>query len=529
VPLAVVSVIGVVVTAWVIGRDLWFFSDDWNIFANYHSGNLLEPFNGHLSLFPAGVYQALFHTLGVGSYWPYRLFGLLGYALLGFVVLRFTRRRAGDVAALLAVTAVMWSSAATTNVMFPFLVNYSLPIACLVAVWDALDRGSRRAEVEGSLWLTLALATSGLGLMVAAALAVELAWTRAPLRRWLTYAPGPILWLAWYVGHRNATPITHDVGEALRYGARMFLGGTTALAAGWKPGGWALAIAFAVLVVASIVWRTFDARALGALVAPLAFIGTTALTRTAIVPPIPPDEVRYRWAVAAYVVLAVVIMWRRDRIPVGATARTVAACTAGAVLVVGGVRLVDGTSSADGVNGMRNWTDLVVGNEPGLRAVTVAVESVPRPANPNQRLPLSFVKITAAGYLGAVRDVGSPNAGYRFTDRGGHHDQVTFADHYLIEQSRTSVRPLPSDLTCTTAPTNTAPAGSSVLVDTRRATQPGALRIARFGTIPDAPIVPLPRSTVGVIRLPADPSYVDARALDYRFAAPAGVSLRVCS
>jgi hypothetical protein len=518
-----------VVTAWVIGRRLWFFSDDWNIFANYHSGNLLEPFNGHLSLFPAGIYQALFHTVGVGSYWPYRVFGLLGYALLGFVVLRFTRRRAGDVAALLAVTAVMWSSAATTNVMFPFLVNYSLPIACLVAVWDALDRDTQRADVEGSLWLTLALATSGLGLMVAAALVVELAWKRAPLRRCLTYAPGPILWLAWYVGHRNATPITHDVGEALRYAARMFLGGTTALAAGWKPGGYVLAIAFAALVLASLGWRTFDARALGALVAPLAFIGTTALTRTSIVPPIPPDEVRYRWAVAAYLVLAVVIMWRRDRIPLGATARTVGAVAAGVVLVVGGVRLVNGANGADGVNGMRNWTDLVVGNEPGLRAVTVAVESVPRPADPNQRLPLSFVKITAAGYLGAVRDVGSPNAGYRFSGRGGHHDQVTFADHYLIEQSRTRVVPLPSGLTCTASSTDTAPAGSSLLVDTRRASQTGSLRIARFGTLPDAPTVPLPRSSVGFIRLPADPPHVVGRAIDYLFAAPAGVSLRLCS
>ena len=263
--------------------------------------------------------------------------------------------------------------------------------------------------------------------------------------------------------------------------------------------------------------------------APVAFIGTTALTRTAIVPPIPPDEVRYRWAVAAYLVLAVVIMWRRDRIPLGATVRTVAAFLAGAVLVVGAVRLVNGANGADGVNGMRTWTDLVVGNEPGLRAVTVAVESVPRPADPSQRLPLSFVKITAAGYLGAVHDVGSPNDGYRFTHRAGHQDQVTFADHYLIEQSRTRVAPLPPGSNCAAEPVDTAPAGSSVLVDTRRASQPGALRIARFGSLVDAPTVPLPRSTVGIIDLPADPPHVDGRAISYRFAAPAGVSLRLCS
>ncbi len=61
------------VAAAVAGRDLWFFSDDWNIYADYHDGNLLTPFNGHLSLVPAGIYRVLFHTAGMGSYLPYRM------------------------------------------------------------------------------------------------------------------------------------------------------------------------------------------------------------------------------------------------------------------------------------------------------------------------------------------------------------------------------------------------------------------------------------------------------------------------
>ncbi len=520
VALAAVSIGGVVVTAWIIGRALWFFSDDWNIFANYHSGNLLQPFNGHLSLFPAGVYQALFHSVGVDSYWPYRLVGMAGYAFLGIEVFRYSRRRVGDVAALLAVTVVMWSSAATTNVMFPFLVNYALPIACLVAMWRVLDRDSPRDDVIGSLWLTLALATSGLGLMAVAALGVELVWRRAPVRRWLTYAPGPVLWLVWYVGHRDATPITHDIGGAIRYGARMFLGGTTALAAGWKPGGVVLAVVFAALVVASIVWRGFDARALGALVAPLAFIVTTSLTRTAIVPPIPPDEVRYRWAVAAYLVLAAVVLWRRGRVHVERPVAIAAAVVASAVVVAGGVRLVDD---------MRAWTDLVVGNEPGLRAVTLAVETVDHPKDPQMRIPLSFVKITAEGYRAAVDDVGSPNEGHRFDATAHlHADQASFADHYLIEQSRTRLQPVPPGVTCTGPTAGTAPADHYVEVDTRGATGPGALRIARFGSLDDAPTVALPPSTTGIVHLPADPSYVDASAVPYRLSAPAGVSVRLC-
>ena len=94
--LAAVGVVaGLMAAALVLGRRLWFFSDDWNIFAEYHAGNLLEPFNGHLSLVPAGAYQLLFHTQGVGSYLPYRLCGLAALCLLGFEVARFSRPRVG--------------------------------------------------------------------------------------------------------------------------------------------------------------------------------------------------------------------------------------------------------------------------------------------------------------------------------------------------------------------------------------------------------------------------------------------------
>ena len=51
---AAVSIGGLLALVAVLGRHLWFFSDDWNILVEYHDGNLLEPFNGHLSTIPAG-------------------------------------------------------------------------------------------------------------------------------------------------------------------------------------------------------------------------------------------------------------------------------------------------------------------------------------------------------------------------------------------------------------------------------------------------------------------------------------------
>ena len=116
------------------------------------TGNLLEPFNGHLSLVPAGLYQLLFHTVGVGSYLPYRLCGLVALGILAFQVGRFSHRRVGAWAAALAVTAVVWNSAGNTDVLFPFLMNFSLPIAALVALWWHLDRDEPRHDAAAAAW-----------------------------------------------------------------------------------------------------------------------------------------------------------------------------------------------------------------------------------------------------------------------------------------------------------------------------------------------------------------------------------------
>jgi len=42
---------------------------------------------------------------------------------------------------------VIWGSGGVTNLMFPFLVNFSLPIAALVGSWILLDRETTRADL----------------------------------------------------------------------------------------------------------------------------------------------------------------------------------------------------------------------------------------------------------------------------------------------------------------------------------------------------------------------------------------------
>lgn len=436
-----------------MGRRLWFFSDDWNIFAGYHSGNLTEPFNGHLSLVPAGIYQTLFHTAGVGSYTPYRIAGLLGLAILGFQLARWTSSSVGPLLATFAVVAVMWNSSGASNVMFPFLMNFSLPIAALLAVWWHLDRvdavdetdspatppirkQSTRHLVAISLWLTLALATSGLGVMAAVAVAVELLLRRAPPKQWIPWAVPVALWSIWFLGHRGANDISTDVTAVVPYALRMLLAGSTAIAAGWKPLGVLLGFILLISVVALTVRnRRLDPRVAAALSAALAFAVLTSLTRQNTVVPIAPDELRYGWTIGAYLVLTAVALVPAGRHPVAPGSRSAVAgvaipagvlgLVAAAILIPGAVRLTDG---------MDDWADQVADAAPGLRSNIYAAEALGTGRIPADAVigPLSYVPVSAQDYLDAVADVGSPLQGSTTSDIGGRPEQRTEADNLLF-------------------------------------------------------------------------------------------------
>jgi hypothetical protein len=433
----------ILLAAW-MGRRLWFFSDDWNILAGYHSGNLLEPFNGHLSLVPAGIYQTLFHTAGVGSYTPYRVAGLLGLGMLGFQLARWTSSSVGPLLATCAGVAVMWNSSGASNVMFPFLMNFSLPIAALLALWWHLDqveavdemdstapppirKQSTRHLVAIALWLTLALATSGLGVMAGVAVAVELLLRRAPPKQWIPWAVPVGLWSIWFLGHRGANDISTDVTAVVPYALRMLLAGSTAIAAGWKPLGVLLGFILLFGVVAlTIRHRRLDPRVAAALSAALSFAVLTSLTRQDTIVPIAPDELRYGWTIGAYLVLTAVALVPADRDPVTPDRRSaVAGVVAAAILIAGAARLADD---------MGDWADQVADAAPGLRSNIYAAEALGTDRIPADTVigPLSYVPVSAQDYLAAVADVGSPLQGSTTSDIGGRPEQRTEADKLLF-------------------------------------------------------------------------------------------------
>ncbi|MFN7148886.1 MAG: hypothetical protein ACK4V6_05335 [Microthrixaceae bacterium] len=518
-----------------LGRRLWFFSDDWNILAEYQRGGLLEPFNGHLSLLPAGAYQLVARTFGTGSYLPYRLLGLAALVVLGFQLVRAMSERlawspVGSWYVALAVSAVMWNPSGVTNVMFPFLMNFSIPIAALLAIWWHLDRGRLRNDVAASLWLAAALATSGLGIMTLGAVVVELVLSRASWRRWLVLSPAPVLWAIWFLSNRGSSAWSTDVAEVLSYAGRMLLGATTSLAAGWELGGVVLAVAMVgVVALGALRWRSLDARALAALAAPTGFALSTALTRLDIVPAIPPDELRYSWSIAAYLVIAAVVLWRpdewlRSHRPVALGISALAAV----VVVIGAVQLVDD---------MGDWADTVAAARPGLTAVLRATEAIgAERIDPERVLPLSYVPVTAGDYLAAVAAVGSPVGGA--PDRVAAENGVN-ADLLLLEQLDVALRP--AEAGCTVPGTVRSvesgvvefAAGSELRIRDipADAAEPGLSRFAaQDAAVPLAwPVPPVDLGPEGVsLALPGDVDGGASAALPYRLTLPAGATVELC-
>lgn len=70
-----------VVILW-IGRNQWFFGDDWATLVPHNDGNLLLPHVGHWNLVPAMVFPLVRNWLGLGSSLPFLALGLAVVLLL---------------------------------------------------------------------------------------------------------------------------------------------------------------------------------------------------------------------------------------------------------------------------------------------------------------------------------------------------------------------------------------------------------------------------------------------------------------
>ncbi len=288
-----------------VGRGTGFWFDEWNwVFARrgWNADALLAPHNEHLSLLPVLVFKLGFVTVGLKSYLPYRLVALALHLTCAGLLYAYARPRVGAAAALACAIVLLFLGPAWQDILWAFQIGYLGSLAAGLGALLALDRRTRRADVAAGALLTLALASSSLGIPLLAAAAVEVASSPARARRWPVIAVPAVLYGLWYLGYGVPEGITQDNVLAtpayVTDAAAAAVGAVFGLSADW---GRVLALALAALVA----WRalTLVARPwrLAVLVAlPLAFWTLTGFARAQFHEP---GASRYLYPGALFVLL----------------------------------------------------------------------------------------------------------------------------------------------------------------------------------------------------------------------------------
>jgi hypothetical protein len=375
-----------------------FYFDDWNFVQDRRAWNLdalLAPHNEHLSLVPVLVYKTLFAIAGIDSYAPYRVAGLVVHAVVVVLLFVYARRRVGDLAALAAAAVVAVLGQAWPDVLWPFQIGFLGSLAAGLGALLALDRADRRGDIAAACLLTLALASSSLGIPLLGAAALEVLGRPDRARRWPVLALPAVLYGAWYLhyggqGHASADNLFATpgyVGEAAAGAAGALFG----LGPEW---GRPLLLGLAVLLVLAVRRGVLDLWRLAALVAlPLAFWALTGIARADLHEPAAP---RYLYPGVVFLLLVAVEAARGTRVASRAGAAALLVALAFVTLAhVGALR--------DGGGYLRDQATELDG---ALAAMQLAA---PHDLQPGfQPAPVVAPQIHAAAYLGAVQDLGSP-------------------------------------------------------------------------------------------------------------------------
>jgi hypothetical protein len=393
------------------GTAPWF--DEWTWIVHRRNGGLdtfLQPHNEHFVLVQVVIYRLLFAMAGLSHSLPYRAVTVVAASACVLLVFVYARRRVGGWAAVAAAALLLFLGPAWEVILWPFEIGWLMSVGAGLACLLALDRRDRRGDVAAAVLLAVSLASSGIGVVIAIGVAVEiLVARRRPRDLWVVAAP-LILFGLWWLGYHERSQFTsHGLTRAPHWvadAAAASLAAVTGLGGHSVPDnnvgtllkwGRPLAIAaFVVLVFALPRLRPINPRVVTLAAMVGAFWLLTALDRTLLGEPY---VSRYLYVGAVFLILVVIELAAGRSLP-----RPVAAVLAVAVLAVitSNVRVLD--DGASYLRGAGLQTRLVLG----------AADLAGIAARPDFVLGLPgspFVHVTTGDYRAAARDLGTPAAG----------------------------------------------------------------------------------------------------------------------
>jgi hypothetical protein len=395
------------------GRSWSFFYDEWGTILYRRSGGFSAFFaahNGHLQAVIVAIYRALFATVGLASYRPYHAVLILAHLALVALVYGFAKPRVGAWPALLLALPLLLLAHAWQVVFWTINLGFVLPLIALMAIirWP-------RPEVT-LIALGVALASSGLGVAVAAGVLL-LALARPGRKRQLAAWAIPVgLYVIWWTTYRpHALPpaslrripgasATGDVGfihfPSSNFGRApgyvLHLAKATANAViGTPSAGWWPLLILAVGVAAGLVVRRRLTPVLLALaLTAIVFWVEVALSRAQFASPESFGASRYLYPGAFMVVLLVIETFAAVRVPL---LMTLALGAGVAVIVASDIRMMDHFSGQ-------------------IRVAFAREDRLLRRAQCDPRLPAGMTLdgdqapgVTVGPYRAAVRALGSPS------------------------------------------------------------------------------------------------------------------------
>jgi hypothetical protein len=372
---------------------------------------VFTPHNEHIIVFPTLIEQAIMRIFGLGNAHPEYLLLTVFLIAAALLVFDYVRRRMGYWAALFATILLLCLGPAWEVLLWPFEIGFIGSILFGLATFLALERESRRWDLAACAFLILAMGFSSLGIPFAVGAAVDVFQKRRARgwgRAYLVVVP-VVLFALWYLGwgHEAESHMTlHNVLasppfvlESVAVATGSLFGFATSSASGEIVPLWGALIL--VGVVAGVVYvqrrRPGYLPTLWPVVA--AALANWFLTAFNAEPGRDPTSSRYQYAGAIFIILVLAnllpkVEWTRRRL----------IAVAAIVLLAAAPNLVFLKEKRDNLK-----VETVI-----TKADLGAIQLSRRTVGPEFRLgpevagTPSLINVTAAGWLGADEEYGSP-------------------------------------------------------------------------------------------------------------------------
>jgi hypothetical protein len=277
-----------------LGQGLTFFADEWAVIEgrSLDVSSFLRPFNEHWLGTTIIVYRLMFGLFGLGSYVPYLVLLIALHLLVATEIFVLVRRAAGPIAGLAAGVIVLFFGGGFENLYWAMQVGFIGAVALGFGAMLAIDgTPSRRRAVLACGLLVVAVSTSGLGLVMVAAIGLELLVDRYRRRLlWVALVPS-MIYLGWYLALGRAgvatarDPFTLEAASQVPAFVVQGAGAAAGAISGLGP---TIGIVLVVAVVGLAAWRVargpgLPPRTVGCLGGIVALYVLTGLVRAQLV------------------------------------------------------------------------------------------------------------------------------------------------------------------------------------------------------------------------------------------------------